>query len=184
MNFSIKSNTPYLWVFVWLGTFFGHVYFFQWISNCLFSLRSKIHFLCVTFFSAYYETVNSFMNPLFSFTNTLLWQWYVVAFTEHRCLFDKCGFLLTQYCEHKRTKSVFYWIAGGVYLSSSGNNSWSVVLFSNPLVTITLSQCLLLIRELIYQSAEKNLNGKNRQKKGPKPNLFLLVHLSTITQNV
>ena len=55
--------------------------------------------------------------------------WYAVAFTEQRCLFDKCGFLLTQYCGHKRTKIVFYWIAGGVY--------WSAVAFTNPLVSIT-----------------------------------------------
>ena len=31
--------------------------------------------------------------------------WYAAEFSEQRCLFDKCGFLLTQYCGHKRTKS-------------------------------------------------------------------------------
>ena len=52
----------------------------------------------------------------------------------------------------------------------------------------------LLIRENSYetaviymnpwcQSAERNRNGQNRQKKGSKPKLFLLVHLGTIPQH-
>ena len=94
--------------------------------------------------------------------------WYAVAFTEQRCLFDKCGFLLTQYCGHKRTKIVFYRIAGGVY--------WSAVALTNSLVTITDPRCSLLIRDVVYLSVVSltnlrvsitdprkiNENGQNR----------------------
>ena len=64
--------------------------------------------------------------------------WDAMAFTEQRCLFSICGFLLTQYCEQKRTRTVFYWNAGGVY--------WSAVAFTDPLVKITGPRCRLLIR--------------------------------------
>ena len=93
--------------------------------------------------------------------------WYAVAFNEQLCLFNKCGFLLTQYCGHKRTKGVFYWSRGG-------GNYWSAESFTNPLVTITVPRCYLPIHSVIYQS------GQNRPKKrSPKPNLFctfILVH--------
>ena len=52
-----------------------------------------------------------------------------MAFTEQRCLFDKCGFLRTQYCRHKRINIFLYWIADDVY--------WSAVSFTIPLMTIT-----------------------------------------------
>ena len=56
---------------------------------------------------------------------------------EQGFLFNRCGFLRTQYCMHWRIKIVFYWIAGGVILISSvvyksvGDNYWSVMLSTN-----------------------------------------------------
>ena len=125
--------------------------------------------------------------------------WYAVAFTEQRCPFDKCGFLRTQYCGHKRIKIVFYWIAGVVY--------WSAVSFTNPLVTITgrllsstnpgcslLSStnpgCSLLIRGGInksagvnYWCAKKKLKcSKHTQKRSKARKKNLLVHLGTMTE--
>jgi hypothetical protein len=106
---------------------------------------------------------------------------YAVAFTEQLCLFDKCGFLLTQYSRHKWTEIVFYWIAGGVY--------WSAAAFTNPLVTITDPRCCLLISDFVYLSAvlctnlgvsiadpRKKIKLLNRHKKGPKP--FFCAHSS------
>ena len=71
--------------------------------------------------------------------------WYAVHLLSSDVFFDKCGFLRTQYCGHKRIKIIFYWIADGVY--------WSAVLFTNPPVTITIPGCCLPIRGVINQSA-------------------------------
>ena len=75
---------------------------------------------------------------------------------------------IAQYCGHKRIKTAFYWIAGGVY--------WSAVSFTNPLVTITGPRCRLLIRDVIYKSAgvnywsaEKIQMLKTDPKKVPRP---------------
>ena len=71
--------------------------------------------------------------------------------TEQQCLFDNCCFLLTQYCWHKRFKSVFYWIAGGVVY-------WSIMAIAD-----LIWGCRLLLRQ------KKRL--KHTQK-DPRPKLF------------
>ena len=108
--------------------------------------------------------------------------WHAVAFNEQLCLFNKCGFLLTQYCGHKRTKGVFYWSRGG-------GNYWSAESFTNPLVTITVPRCYLPIHSVIYQSAgaiywsvEKKKWSKQTQKKKSQTKFVLHVYLSTLTQ--
>ena len=129
-----------------------------WKSRKMYTLRSKKqpHFICVTFvFLTIMKQRISLWNrycPLPIRCNSF---WYAVAFTEQRCLFDTCIFLLTKYCGHKRTKIVFYWIAGGVY-KSAGENYWSAMSFSNP-------RCSLLIRGVIYQSA--GVNNWSAEKK-------------------
>ena len=119
--------------------------------------------MCHIFCPYYYETANSFMYPLLS-----SYQSAMSVSGKQRCLFDKCGFLLKQYCGHKRTKIVFYRIAGGVY--------WSAVALTNSLVTITDPRCSLLIRDVVYLSVVSltnlrvsitdprkiNENGQNR----------------------
>ena len=119
-------------------------------SQWLFSLRSKTqpHLLYVTFFFLLLLWNSDFLYESAVVSLAIRYDsfWYAVAFTEQqRCLFDKCCFLLTQYCGHKRIRIFFYWIAGGVY--------WSAVTFTNPLVTITGLRCRLLIRDVVYKSA-------------------------------
>ena len=88
--------------------------------------------------------------------------WYAVALLSSDVFFDKGGFMLIQYCGHKRTRIVFYWSAGGVY--------WSAVAFKYPLVTITGLLCRLLIRCVIYWSAGVNYywSAKKKSKQNQK----------------
>lgn len=61
---------------------------------------------------------------------------------------EKSGFLLTQYCGHNRTKSVFCWIAGGV--------NWTVVAITDLRWRLPIRWWQLLCRDVIHQSAGVN----------------------------
>ena len=121
---------------IWLGTFFGSVLtifisfsgsviVFSGLVHWWINLREKdsrgsvfgqfmalkkTQFLYVTFF--FLQLWNSESTVV---TLPIRYDSFWYACTEQRCLFDKCGFLRTQYCGHKRIKIVLYWIAGGVY---------------------------------------------------------------------
>ena len=140
------------------------------------------------------------MNPLVVLYWTAM-KVSAVALNEPRCLFNKCGFLLTQYYGYKHTRLLLntdqwchllirWWqllfrdviYQSAVLFTIRGVIYQSAVLFTNPrcylpsVVLFTIPQCYSPIRGVIYQSAGQLLI-RRRRKKWLKQTLIYFLHV-------